>query len=195
MLLHQLPHLHRGHKELASWLLAIAVLGVGIGVKESARSISIPVGRAIADKKAASAPSLDTTIPNKSIDSGPMDSAPMDNETENEAIAPISTSAWEAIENRNSLGFPTLYVTGEVSLPNPGYDAELIRPIEQNLLDDTLILVLRIDEPSGNFLYPSVVTPHTVRYDDEFYLGGYEQVVVRAEDGSTLETIMVETVE
>lgn len=106
---------------------------------------------------------------------------------------PVDTSNWQAFENRMPGGFPTLYVIGQVSLPNPGYEAELVRPVEQDYTDETLTLVLRINEPSGNFAYPAVIATDMVRYQDEFYLGAYEQVVVRGEDGSVLETIVVET--
>jgi hypothetical protein len=106
-----------------------------------------------------------------------------------EADMPVSTSNWQAFENRMPIGFPTLYVEGEVSVPNPGYSAELVRPVEQNYLDDTLTLVLRIEEPSGNRFYPAVIDTVPVRYEDEFYMGDYENVVIRSEDGSVLETI------
>jgi len=114
---------------------------------------------------------------------------------EDEADLPVSTSDWQAYENRMPVGLPSLYVEGDVSLPNPGYSAELVRPVEQNYLDDNLTLVLRIDEPSGNRLYPQVINSITVRYEDEFYFGDYENVIIKAEDGTTLETIDIQVVQ
>ena len=114
---------------------------------------------------------------------------------EDEADLPVSTSDWQAYENRMPVGIPSLYVEGDVRLPNPGYSAELVRPVEQNYLDDSLTLVLRIDEPTGNRVYPQVVDSTTVRYEDEFYFGDYENVIIKAEDGTTLETIDIQVVQ
>jgi hypothetical protein len=113
---------------------------------------------------------------------------------EDEADLPVSTSNWQAYENRMPVGIPSLYVEADVSLPNPGYSAELVRPMEQNPLDDNLTLVLRIEEPTGNRIYPQVINSTTVRYEDEFYFGDYENVVIKAEDGTTLETIDIQVV-
>lgn len=117
-----------------------------------------------------------------------------DTSTDIAPVLPLSTSEWQAYENRQPIGFPTLYVEGDVRLPNPGYDAELIRPVEQDYRDETLTLVLQIVEPSGNFIYPAVVTTEPVRYEDEFYIGDYNQVIIRGANGSVLETIDIRTV-
>ncbi|MFP4124139.1 MAG: hypothetical protein ACLFWI_24705, partial [Coleofasciculus sp.] len=114
---------------------------------------------------------------------------------EDETDLPVSTSDWQAYENPMPVGIPSLYVEGDVRLPNPGYSAELVRPVEQNYLDDSLTLVLRIDEPTGNRVYPQVVDSTTVRYEDEFYFGDYENVIIKAEDGTTLETLDIQVVQ
>jgi hypothetical protein len=115
---------------------------------------------------------------------------------EEEAELPVSTSNWQAFEDRMPIGFPNLYVTGEVRLPNPGYDAMLVRPLEQDYTDDSLTLVLVVNEPSRRFpIQPAVIDEETVRYEDEFYLGDYENVIIRAEDGSVLETIDIQVVQ
>lgn len=120
----------------------------------------------------------------------------MGSPSEEEAELPVSTSNWQAFEDRMPIGFPNLYVTGQVSLPNPGYDAVLVRPLEQDYTNDSLTLVLVVEEPSSRFpIQPTVIDEETVRYEDEFYLGDYENVIIRGEDGSVLETIDIQVVQ
>jgi hypothetical protein len=58
-----------------------------------------------------------------------------------------------------------------------------------------LVLVLQIEESTGNRIYPAVISTVAVRYEDESYIGDYENVVVRAENGSVLKTIDIQVVE
>jgi hypothetical protein len=98
---------------------------------------------------------------------------------------PIDTSDWYAWLNRMPPGKPSFHVTGVVSLPSPGYDARLVAASPQGSNPTDLILDLQVTPRPG--VWPQVITPVSVRYDQVPAGVTYRSVLVREPDGDAVQ--------
>jgi hypothetical protein len=97
----------------------------------------------------------------------------------------VDTSGWYAWLNRMPPGPPSLHVTGVVSLPTPGYDARLVAASPQGTSPVDLILDLQVTPRPG--VWPQVITPVSVRYDQVPAGAMYRSVLVREPDGDAVQ--------
>jgi hypothetical protein len=93
----------------------------------------------------------------------------------------VDTSDWYAWVNKMPPGPASFHVTGVVNLPNPGYKAELKVASPQGINPAELILDLAVTKLPG--IWPQVITPVSVRYDQTAYSGNYKTVLIREPDG------------
>jgi hypothetical protein len=93
----------------------------------------------------------------------------------------VDTSDWYAWMNRMPPGPASFHITGVVHLPTPGYSASLEVAAPQGINPAALILDLRVKALPG--MWPQVVTPTMVRYDQSPCGVAYETVLVREPDG------------
>lgn len=96
----------------------------------------------------------------------------------------VDTSDWYAWLNKMPPGRPSLHVTGIVQLPTPGYDAMLVEAQPQGTNPTELILDLKVTPRPG--IWPQVVTPVSVRYDESPAGTMYQGVLVREPDGDAM---------
>ncbi|MFW6296767.1 MAG: hypothetical protein ACOC04_06210 [Halothece sp.] len=98
----------------------------------------------------------------------------------------IDTSDWNAwVDLMPGPNGNELYVTGMVTLPNPGYNVSLVKASPCVMEEDEVLrLELQVEDKEGFF--PAVITNTEVRYDDENYTGNYDQVVIQLPDGSAI---------
>lgn len=94
---------------------------------------------------------------------------------------PVDTSDWYAWLNRMPPGPASFHVTGVVYLPTPGYDARLVLASPQGINPEELILQLEVMPRPG--VWPQVITPVSVRYDQSPAGVLYKGVLVREPDG------------
>lgn len=93
---------------------------------------------------------------------------------------PVDSSDWFAWVNRMPPGPGSFHVTGTVTMPTPGYDVALKPATPQGINPQELILDLIVTERPGT--WPQVLTPMTVRYDQQPYEGNYSGVLVRIDE-------------
>ena len=96
----------------------------------------------------------------------------------------VDTSDWYAWLNQMPPGPASFHVTGVVQLPTPGYDARLVPASPQGINPVELILNLEVTPRPG--IWPQVVTPVSVRYDESKASVAYQGVLVREPDGDTV---------
>ncbi|MEM7588535.1 MAG: hypothetical protein AAF560_34420 [Acidobacteriota bacterium] len=101
------------------------------------------------------------------------------------ALAPdcFPTEDWIAIDNQMPPGPRALYVAGTVVAPTPGYTARLEAGASIPV-PNQLPLSLIVEKLPG--VWPPVVTPIPVRYDQQPYDGGYETVAINQGDCPTV---------
>ena len=75
-------------------------------------------------------------------------------------------------------------MAGVVQLPSPGYDARLVPASPQGINPSELILDLQVTRRPG--IWPQVITPVSVRYDQSPAEVLYEGVLVREPDGDAV---------
>ena len=95
----------------------------------------------------------------------------------------VDTSGWYAWLNKMPPGPPSFHVIGTVDLPSPGYDARLVPASPQGINPTDLILDLLVTPRPG--IWPQVITPVSVRYDQSPTHVQYQSVLVREPDGDT----------
>jgi hypothetical protein len=96
----------------------------------------------------------------------------------------VDTSDWYAWVDKMPPGPASFHVTGTVHLPTPGYTASLELASPQGINPSDLILDLHVKPLPG--IWPQVITPVTVRYDQSQSSGSYETVLVREPDGDAV---------
>lgn len=96
----------------------------------------------------------------------------------------IDTSDWYAWLNKMPPGPASFHVTGVVHLPSPGHDARLVPASPQGINPSELILDLQVTRRPG--IWPQVITPVSVRYDQSPAEVLYEGVLVREPDGDAV---------
>ena len=119
----------------------------------------------------------DRVVGSASIPVGPSHECPKNPVT-------VDTSDWYAWLNQMPPGPPSFHVTGVVQLPTPGYDAQLVLARPQGINPAELILDLKVTPRPG--IWPQVVTPVSVRYDDSPAGTAYQGVLVREPDGDAV---------
>jgi hypothetical protein len=92
-------------------------------------------------------------------------------------VPPIDTHGWYAWVNRMPPGPASLHVIGTVSAPTPGYRATLALAEPQGINPKELILDLHLEALPG--IWPDVVTPMSVRYDQPSIGVDYDGVLIR----------------
>jgi hypothetical protein len=97
----------------------------------------------------------------------------------------VDTSGWYAWLNKMPPGPPAFHVTGIVSLPTPGSDARLVPTSPQGTNPADLILDLQVTPRPG--IWPQVITPVSVRYDQDPARVMYQTVLVREPDGDAVQ--------
>jgi len=95
--------------------------------------------------------------------------------------APVYTSDWYAWLNKMPSGPPSFHVTCIAYLPSPGYDARLVPASPQGINPAQLILDLQVTPRPG--VWPQVISPVSVRYDQRPAQVMYESVLAREPDG------------
>jgi hypothetical protein len=108
-----------------------------------------------------------------SIAVGPVQECPKD-------PVPIDTSDWYAWLNQMPPGPASFHVTCVAYLPTPGYDAQLVPASPQGINPNELILDLQVTPRPG--IWPQVITPVSVRYDQSPAAVMYQGVLVREPD-------------
>jgi hypothetical protein len=101
---------------------------------------------------------------------------------------PIDTSDWHAWVSRmpGPAGpSSSLYVTGVVTVPTPGYEVRLVPAAPQGINPRDLILDLQLTRKPGVWI--QVVTQIPVRYEAADGAGRYDTVLVRLADGSGIQ--------
>jgi hypothetical protein len=116
----------------------------------------------------------DRVVGSASIPIGPCHDGPKNPVT-------VDTSDWYAWLNQMPPGPASFHVTGVVQLPTPGFDATLVRAEPQGINPTELILDLKVTPRPG--IWPQVVTPVSVRYDQRPAGAMYQGVLVREPDG------------
>ncbi len=101
-----------------------------------------------------------------------------------QAIA-VDTSDWNAWMSQMPPGPGSLHVTGTVHLPSPGYTATLEPAAPQGINPTDLLLDLVVTPRPGN--WPEVITPTSVRFDQEPAALGYKSVLIREPDGDAVQ--------
>jgi hypothetical protein len=97
----------------------------------------------------------------------------------------VDTSDWYAWLNKMPPGPTSFHVTGVVYLPSPGYDARLVEASPQGTKPTGLFLDLQVTPRPG--IWPQVITPVSVRYDQSPARVMYQSVLVREPDGDTIQ--------
>lgn len=97
----------------------------------------------------------------------------------------VDTSDWYAWLNKMPPGPTSFHVTGVVYLPTPGYDARLVVASPQGINPAQLILDLEVRPRPG--IWPHVVTPVSVRYDQNPASVMYQSVLVREPDDDAVQ--------
>ncbi len=103
----------------------------------------------------------------------------------------VDTSDWYAWLDKMPPGPPSFHVTGVAHLPTPGYDLRLVKAAPQGINPKELILDLHVHPRPG--VWPQVITPVSIRYDERAATVEYEGVLIREPDGD-LTNFEVETV-
>jgi hypothetical protein len=120
----------------------------------------------------------DRIVGSASIPVGPTHECPKDPVT-------VDTADWYAWLNRMPPGPASFHVTGVVYLPTPGYEARLVPAAPQGSNPADLILDLRVTPRPG--IWPQVITPVSVRYDQSPAGVMYQSVLVREPDGDAVQ--------
>ena len=103
----------------------------------------------------------------------------------------VGTTDWYAWTNRMPGGPGSFHVSGVVHLPTPGYAAHLERATPQGINPRELILDLKVTPRPG--IWPQVITPASLRLDEETPAVDYTGVLIREPDGDAVH-LDVETV-
>ncbi|HSK04862.1 MAG TPA: hypothetical protein VK932_26615 [Kofleriaceae bacterium] len=93
----------------------------------------------------------------------------------------IDTTDWYAWISKLPPGPASFHITGTVLLPTPGFDARLVKAAPQGINPKELILDVQVAPRPG--LWPQVITPVTLRYDERAAGIEYEGVLIREPDG------------
>ncbi|HWU89312.1 MAG TPA: hypothetical protein VN253_18745 [Kofleriaceae bacterium] len=96
----------------------------------------------------------------------------------------VDTRDWYAWLDKSPPGPPSFHVTGLVYAPTPGYDARLVPAVPQGINPVELILDLQVTPRTG--LWPQVVTPLAVCYEQCPARVEYKGVLVREPDGDAM---------
>jgi hypothetical protein len=96
----------------------------------------------------------------------------------------VDTTGWYAWMGRMPAGPASFHVTGVVHLPSPGYQARLVRAAPQGINPRELILDLQVTPLPG--FWPQVITPASVRFDEDAAGIDYTGVLVREPDGDAV---------
>ena len=104
----------------------------------------------------------------------------------------IDTAGWYAWLSKLPGALPSFHVSGVVNLPNPGYEAHLVKAAPQGINPKELILDLQVKPLPGR--WPQVVTPTSVRYDEGAPSIDYTGVLIREPDGDAVHLDVEEAV-
>ena len=96
----------------------------------------------------------------------------------------VDTTSWYAWLSKMPGALPSFHVSGVVNLPTPGYEARLVKAAPQGINPRELILDLQVTPLPG--IWPQVVTPASVRYDEGSPGVEYTGVLVREPDGDAV---------
>lgn len=107
---------------------------------------------------------------------GQTDQGPAQDQT-----AIINTFDWYAWVNRMPGGDPSFFVTGSVTLANPGFRVSLQPSRPQGINPRQLLMNLEVERLPG--MWPQVVTTRTVRYEISPYQNNYDGVLIQLPDG------------
>ena len=86
----------------------------------------------------------------------------------------VATRDWYAWNNKMPPKPDDFHIVGEVDVPNPGVDAELVPRVPQGTNPDILMLNLVLTQRPG--IWPRVITPKQVRYDRVLVNSDYTEV-------------------
>jgi hypothetical protein len=100
-------------------------------------------------------------------------------------VISVATRDWNAWINAKPGGPRSFHVSGVVDLPSPGYSATLQPASPQGINPTELILELTVRAPSGG-IWPQVITPVDVRFDQTPLVTNYQTVLVRVPGGATV---------
>jgi hypothetical protein len=103
----------------------------------------------------------------------------------------VDTTDWYAWTNQMPGAAGSFHVSGVVHLPSPGYAAELVRAVPQGINPRELILDVKVTPRPG--IWPQVITPVSLRFDEEATTVAYDGVLIREPDGDAVH-LDVETV-
>ena len=107
-------------------------------------------------------------------------------------MAAPKTEGWNAWLNMMPPGPPHIYVTGEVTVGNPGYEALLHKKVPQGSNNQILMLDLNLGQKPGT--WPQVVVIVPARYEQVVPRGTNYTEVQIFYDGSPIITINVDIV-
>ena len=96
----------------------------------------------------------------------------------------VDTTGWYAWRTKPATGPASFHVSGVVNLPTPGYEAHLVRATPQGINPRELILDLQVKPRPG--IWPQVITPTSVRFDEDTPAVEYDGVLIREPDGDSV---------
>lgn len=96
----------------------------------------------------------------------------------------VDTTNWYAWVSQMPGARPSFHVSGVVHLPTPGYEAHLVRATPQGINPKELILDLKVTPRQG--IWPQVITPASIRFDEDQPGVDYEGVLIREPDGDAV---------
>ena len=92
------------------------------------------------------------------------------------SCAGFESRGWYAWNNKMPPPPDDLHIVGEVDVPNPGVDIELVPKAPQGINPAILLIDLIATQRAG--IWPQVITPKQVRYDRVLVGSEYESVTV-----------------
>ncbi len=98
--------------------------------------------------------------------------------------APVETADWYAWLDKMPPGPPSFHLTGVARMPTPGYEVKLVKAAPQGINPKELILDLQVTPLRG--IWPQVITPMSLRYDERQVAIEYDGVLVREPDGDAV---------
>jgi hypothetical protein len=99
-------------------------------------------------------------------------------------LVSMGTSDWHASLHKTASGPASFHVSGIVQLPTPGHEARFVKAVPQGFNPRELILELQVTPRPG--VWPQVMTPASLRYDEDAAAVEYTGVLVRKPDGDAV---------
>lgn len=104
----------------------------------------------------------------------------------------VATSNWYAWNNKMPPKPDDFHIVGDVEVPNPGVDVELIPATPQGFNPAILLMNLILTQRPG--IWPALITTKQVRYDRVLVNSDYEEVNVLL-SGKMIAKVAVDTVQ